>query len=100
MNRQTAITLLKQHRDELSELGVTTISLIGSTARDEATAISDIDLAVKLTPGKRGFAHLEKMDHLKQRLSAIFGCSVDVIEEPSPSPRIQQNIERDRVLAF
>lgn len=100
MNRQIAITLLKQHRAELSELGVMTISLIGSMARDEATPMSDIDLVVKLTPGQRGFAHLDRIDHLKQRLSEIFGCSVDVIEEPSPSRRIQQNIERDRILAF
>jgi hypothetical protein len=100
MDRQTAITLLKHRQAELSELGVVTLSLIGSMAREEATAVSDVDLAVKLTPGPRGFAHLERMDRLKERLSAILGCSVDLIEEPSPSPRVQRNIEQDRVLAF
>ena len=100
MDRQTAIELLKQHRAALSDLGVTTISLVGSTARDEASSASDVDVAVKLTPGPRGFAHLERLDRLKERLAAILGCDVDVIEEPSPSPRVQRNIEQDRVLAF
>jgi len=100
MDRQTAIALLKHHQAELAELGVVSISLIGSTARDEATIGSDVDLAVKLTPGPRGFAHLERLDELKQRLSAMLGSSVDVIEEPAPSPRVQRNIEQDRVLAF
>jgi predicted nucleotidyltransferase len=100
MDRQTAITLLKHHRAELAELGVLSASLIGSTARDEATATSDVDVAVKLAPGPRGFAHLERLDQLKQRLAAMLGCGVDVIEEPAPSPRVQRNIEQDRVLAF
>jgi predicted nucleotidyltransferase len=56
MDRQTAIILLEHHQAELSELGAMTISLIGSTAREEATAALDIDLAVKLTPGPRGLA--------------------------------------------
>ena len=100
MDRHTVIALLKHHQAELSELGVLTVSIIGSTARNEATASSDVDLAVKLTPAPRGFAHLERMDRLRERIADILGCSVDVIEEPSPSPRVQRGIDQDRVLAF
>ncbi|MGO9487144.1 MAG: nucleotidyltransferase family protein [Rhodomicrobium sp.] len=76
------------------------MSLSGSTVRGEETDASDIDLAVTLTPGERGFAHFERMDRLKERVAAMLGRPVDLIEEPSPSPRIQRAIERDCVLAF
>jgi predicted nucleotidyltransferase len=100
LNRAAVISKLQQHRAELGELGVVSLSLIGSTARGEDTAASDIDLAVRLTPGKRGFAHLDRLDRIRARLSGMLGCAIDLIEEPSPSPRIQRAIERDRVLAF
>ena len=100
MNRATVIAMLRRHQAELADLGVVSLSIIGSTARQEATSASDVDLAATLTPGPRGFAHLERMDQLTDHLRKMLGCAVDVIEEPSPSPRVQLAIERDRVLAF
>jgi len=100
VDRATVIALLKQHQAELVELGVVSLSIIGSTARQEATSASDVDLAATLTPGPRGFAHLERMDQLRDRLGKMLGCAVDVIEEPAPLPRVQRAIEQDRVLAF
>ncbi|MGO9173457.1 MAG: nucleotidyltransferase family protein [Rhodomicrobium sp.] len=100
MNRATVIALLNQHRAELAGLGFLSISIIGSTARGEETDKSDVDLAVTLTPGERGFAHFERMGRLKEQVAAMLGRPVDLIEEPSPSPRIQRTIERDRVRAF
>ena len=100
MNRAAVIAALKRHETELKELGVLRLSLFGSIARDEGAEHSDVDIAVTLTPGPRGLAHLERMENIKARLSEIVGCAVDVIEEPSPSPRVQHAIEQDRVLAF
>jgi predicted nucleotidyltransferase len=100
MNRAAVISALRRHETELKGLGILRLSLFGSTARDEASELSDVDIAVTLTPGARGFAHLERMEAIKTRLMEIVGCSVDLIEEPSPSPRVQHAIEQDRVLAF
>ena len=100
MDRTAAILALKRHKDELKQLGIVRLSLFGSTARDEARQASDVDVAVTLTPGPRGFAHLERMGRIKARISAIIGGLVDVIEEPAPSPRVQRAIDEDRVLAF
>ena len=100
MNRAAVITALKRHEPELKELGVLRLSLFGSIARNEASELSDVDIAVTLTPGRRGLAHLERMEGIKARLAEIVGCAVDVIEEPSPSPHVQHAIEQDRVLAF
>jgi predicted nucleotidyltransferase len=100
MQRTAVIATLKRHKAELNKLGIVRLSLFGSTARDEASRKSDVDLAVTLTPSRRGFAHLERMDRIRERLSEILGCPVDVIEEPAPSPRVQRAIDQDRVLAF
>jgi uncharacterized protein len=100
MNRAAVITALKRHEPELKELGVLRLSLFGSIARNESSELSDVDIAVTLTPGPRGLAHLERMESIKARLTEIVGCTVDLIEEPSPSPHVQYAIEQDRVLAF
>ncbi len=100
MDRAAVIEALKSHEVELRKLGIVRISLFGSTARGEASKRSDVDIAVEMTPGPRGFARLERLDAVKDRLAEILGAPVDVIEEPSNRPRIQQEIDRDRVLAF
>lgn len=100
MQRAVALATLRRHKAELSKLGIVRLSLFGSTARDEARGASDVDVAVTLTPGRRGFTHLARMDQIRERLSEILSCGVDVIEEPAPSPRLQRAIDQDRVLAF
>ncbi len=82
------------------ELGVVKLSLFGSVAREEAVEDSDIDLAVIFAEGPRGFAHLERKDRIKERLEEMLGRHVDLIEEPSPARRVQQEIDRDRVLVL
>jgi hypothetical protein len=100
MDRTAVIATLKSHKVELKKLGVLRLSLFGSTARGEATKRSDVDLAVKMKPGPRGLARLDRLEAVKDRLANILGARVDLIEEPSDRPRIQQAIERDRVFAF
>ncbi len=101
MKRQVALAILKAHAAELRALGVTSLSLFGSTARDEASDRSDIDIAVTLLPGpEKGFAYLGRVDDLKERLAAMLEHPVDLIVEPTSRPRIQHEIDRDRHLAF
>jgi predicted nucleotidyltransferase len=45
MKRETALALLQRHRTELMSLGVVSLSIVGSTAREEATASSDAWIA-------------------------------------------------------
>jgi predicted nucleotidyltransferase len=97
---ESIVAHLLLNQSELEAQGIVAVSLFGSVARAESIATSDIDLAVRLTPGPRGFPHLKRMDDLKLYLSAILGCAVDVVEEPCPSVRIQREIERDRIVVF
>jgi hypothetical protein len=97
---ESIVAQLLLNQPELEAHGIVAVSVFGSLARAECSATSDVDLAVRLTPGPRGFPHLKRMDELKLYLSAILGCIVDVVEEPCPSVRLQREIERDRIVVF
>lgn len=100
MDRSQVIAILKRHERELRALGVEHLSLFGSTARGTAAAASDVDVVVRLVPGPRGFRRLKRLEEVERRLGELLGRPVDVIEEPIRSPRMQREIERDRVSAF
>jgi hypothetical protein len=93
---------LRDHEAELRKLGVDSLSLFGSVARDEENETSDIDLAVKFNPDlmPRGLAYFGFLDALQVQLERTLGRRVDVVPEPTARASIQREIDRDRVLAF
>jgi uncharacterized protein len=101
MNRDQVIGALKAHEQDLRAAGVVSVSLFGSVARGESPT-HDVDVVVRL--GKNfsepGLDYFSRMDELEERLGKILGCKVDVVEEPVRKKRFQQQIDRDRALAF
>jgi predicted nucleotidyltransferase len=76
------------------DLRVRRLDLIGSATRNDFTTASDIDVVVNFEGDRRLF---ERYFGLKERLEAIFGRSVDVIEERAlRNPYLIKTIERDR----
>jgi predicted nucleotidyltransferase len=100
MNRDAALAIIKRHQAELVGLGVLSLSLFGSTARNEASDGSDVDIAVRLSEGPHGFAYFARLERIEALLSELLGRPVDVVPEPAAAERIQSVIERDRHLAF
>lgn len=102
MNQNEIIRTLRSNRQRLHSMGVTAVSLFGSTARGEEREQSDIDLAVRLDArfSAGGFDYFAKMESLRGEFAAMLGRPVDVIEEPVRMSRLQQAIERDRVVAI
>ena len=102
MIRNKIVERLRDHEAEFRKLGVDSISLFGSVARDQETAASDIDVAVKLDPDRapHGFAYFGLLDDLEQRLERALGRRVDVVAEPAKKPSMQREIDRDRIVAF
>ncbi|GLR65426.1 hypothetical protein GCM10010909_01040 [Acidocella aquatica] len=100
--RSELLEVLRAHEAELRADGVETMTLFGSMARDDATAGSDVDLAVR--PGKGfsagGFDHFGRLEALRGRLRALLGCEVDLVEETALRPRLRQVIEREGLRAF
>ena len=58
MRRSDAIAVLTAHRSELQRLGIDNLYHFGSTVRDEARAISDVDLFFDHPRGKLPLAFL------------------------------------------
>lgn len=71
--------------------GVVRLRIFGSLARGEATPESDLDLLVRLEPGR----DLLDLVALKQDLEALLRQPVDVVEEDGLSPHLREAILRD-----
>lgn len=101
VNREEAISTLRKHAAELNAAGVVSASLFGSVARGESDP-HDVDIAVRLdkTFSTGGFDYFWQRERLRENLSKLLGFRVDVVEEPVRKPRLQQEIDRDRALAF
>jgi predicted nucleotidyltransferase len=101
MNRDTAIAIIKRHEAELRQLGVVSLSLFGSTARNEAGSDSDIDVAIRTDHSfPHALEYFGRLADIQQRLSDILGTNVDVIHEPATRPPLQRAIDQDRQLAY
>jgi uncharacterized protein len=88
--RRAEVTkLLEEYRDELEQMGVLSLALFGSVARDEAGPDSDVDLLVEI---RRPMGLFEFVG-IQQRLEQILGRPVDLATRESLKPRL-----RDRIL--
>jgi uncharacterized protein len=89
--------LLNEKREEIlaiaARFGASNIRLIGSVARGEATAASDIDFLVELEPGRSLF----DLGGLVSELEALLGCRVDVATERGLRPRIRERVLSEAV---
>ena len=100
MRRDDALAILKKHAPELRQLGVVSMSLFGSTARDTAIDNSDIDVAVTLDDHIRGLYAFGALDRVKDQLTRALNAPVDVVPEPADPGPLKTAIDRDRCLAF
>jgi uncharacterized protein len=89
--------ILQGKRDEILRLaashGAREVRIFGSLARGEARPHSDIDILVKLDPGRS----LLDIVAIKQDLEDLLGCEVDVVTEASISPYIREEVLREAV---
>ena len=97
MRRSDAIAVLQAHRPELQRLGVEHLCLFGSTARDEATPASDVDLFFDYPRGKLTLFDL--MD-IQERTSALLGLKADITTRDSLHPTFRPRIEASALRVF
>jgi predicted nucleotidyltransferase len=96
------LNVLRGHEAELRARGVEALTVFGSVARGDATEGSDVDLAVQpsATFSAGGFDHFGQLDALRDRLAALLGCTVDLVEVSAAKPRLRQVIEQEGLRAF
>ncbi len=96
MTREKVITILNLHRNTLSEMGVQSLELFGSTARGEAKAGSDVDLLIEFQSGiPIGFSHYFRV---KEYLEQILGVAqVDLVFKDTVHNALKDSIFSEAV---
>jgi hypothetical protein len=84
---------LRANRESFARFGVKSLSLFGSTARDEAGPDSDVDVLVEF----EGRVSFDGYMGLKHFLEDLLGTSVDVVTPSGLKPRIRPQVERDTI---
>ena len=94
MDRYTTLKLLAEHKPFLvSRFGVNKLALFGSTARDCATAASDIDVLVAFD----GPATSARYFGVQFYLEDLLGYPVDLVTDKALRPELRPFVERDAV---
>ena len=99
MTKAEALARLRARESDLRQRGIERASLFGSTARGEQRPDSDIDIAIELRRDVRmgAFAFLA----LEREVADMLANAVDLVIEPhDQAPRLQAEIDRDRVHVF
>ena len=92
MRRIQALELLRQSKPRLAmQFGVIRLALFGSTARDQATLDSDVDVLVAFD----GPANSERFFGVQFFLEDLFGRSVDLVTEKALRPELRPHVERE-----
>ncbi|MBV8841951.1 MAG: nucleotidyltransferase family protein [Bryobacterales bacterium] len=98
MNSREVLAALRVHERELREAGVLRLALFGSMVRGEQRDDSDIDLLAAFDATRR--LSLLDIVGIELRLSDLLGRPVELVEEGTLKPRVQEQVETEAVRAF
>lgn len=93
MKRDQVLAMLKEHEATLKKMGVRSLAIFGSVARDEARPDSDVDLLVDLEPPYT----LDRYMDVKFFLEDNLGVSVDLVMQDGLRPQIRETVEREAI---
>jgi predicted nucleotidyltransferase len=98
MRRDEALRILAEHREELRrQFGVRSLSLFGSTARNEASKKSDLDLLVEFDRPIGLFHLIGTQQHLERLLGV---AKVDLVLRRSVIEELKENIFAEAINVF
>jgi predicted nucleotidyltransferase len=98
MTRREALRRLERNREKLRTFHVRHIAVFGSTARDQATLHSDVDVLVEFDPQAPVglFAFVRLLDFL----SDVMGTRIDLATPAALRPEMRDEILAEAVRAF
>jgi predicted nucleotidyltransferase len=97
MNHQQIIAVFQDQEDLLRRYSIQKIYLFGSSAGDEATATSDVDLLVAFEPNAR--VNLFQFSRLRRELTQALDCEVDLATPDSLHKTLKADILKEAVRA-
>jgi hypothetical protein len=96
MSRDETLRILREHREEIEAMGVKSIAIFGSTARDEAREDSDVDVLVEFSREVGLFDFLD----VKEKLERIVGRRVDLVTDDALRSQMRPTILKEAVRAI
>jgi uncharacterized protein len=93
MDRAAILGLLSQHRAILRTLGVASLAIFGSVARDEAGPDSDVDVLVELEAP----VTFDRYMDVKFYLEDLLEKPVDLVTALSLKPQLRSIVEREAI---
>ncbi len=90
LSKQNIVTILRQHKPELSKFGVSDIGLFGSYSRNEQSNHSDIDLLIDFEPEKENFDNYMAVYDLFEKI--FKNKKIEVVTKNGLSPYIGPKI--------
>jgi predicted nucleotidyltransferase len=89
MTAHTIQAILREHKTALrTRYGIKSIGLFGSYVRNESSPESDADILVEF---ERPIDYFDFLD-LEERLQALLGIPVDLVEKESLKPYISRRV--------
>ncbi len=93
--REDIVNILSMSRKQLEQMGVASLSLFGSVARDEADETSDIDLLVEFNR-RVGLFHFIRV---KQYIEGLLGVNdVDLVMQDALIEQLKEDILRAAII--
>ena len=96
MKLRKALKILKLHEAELRRMGITSLTIFGSTARGESRDDSDVDLFFEHEGSMGLFRYME----IKERTSEILSCKADIMAREGIRDHARATAEADAVRVF
>jgi predicted nucleotidyltransferase len=98
MTSEQVLARLREHEAALKAAGVVRLSLFGSTARGDRRTDSDIDLLAAFDSSRR--ISLLDVAGIELQLTELLGHQVELVEEGTLKPRVQETVDAEALRAF
>ena len=95
VTREQVLAILRAHLPEIQALGVASLAIFGSFARDEAGPDSDVDVLVEFSPDVR--VGLNEYFGTKEYLESLLGRPVDLVMRSGLKPRLRPVVAREEI---
>ncbi len=96
MKRAEVLELVKSHQTQLQKLGVISLDLFGSVARDQANSQSDVDILVELEESI-GFFEFFRIKHY---LEDVLECPIDLGTADALKEHLREPILEEAIRVF
>jgi predicted nucleotidyltransferase len=93
--KQDILSVLKQHKPELSRFGVQNVGLFGSYSRNQQSKKSDIDLLIDFDPEKENFDNYMAVYDIFEKI--FKNEKIEVVTKNGLSPYIGPKILKEVV---